>query len=425
MAKEPDERWQAAGDLCRELKWIAEGGSQAGIPEPVVARRKIRERVAWPVAAIAVVAALAFGLVHFRETPPETPVLRTTILPPDNTTLDFTNGLGLPTLSPDGKRIVFGARSADGTQPLWVRSLDALSAQPLAGTEGAAFPFWSPDSRFIAFFADGKLKKIDASGGPALTLADAPLGRGGSWSRDGVIIFASTNTEGALLRVSSSGGASSPISTARGRLPWFLPDGRHFLYQTQPGNGNLAIRVGSLDGGENKVVTEAGSNALYAQGYLLFLRDGTLMVQPFDAKRLVVAGEAAPVAEQIQRVLNTGTVGVFSVSETGMLAYRTGESAGGVLLTWFDRSGKPGATVGEPANLVEFQFSPDRKSLAAAIQESSKDGIWTYEVSRGIRTRLTFGPAIDSREPVWSPDGQKHRIHIEPRGTLRPLSEIR
>jgi serine/threonine protein kinase/Tol biopolymer transport system component len=404
LAKEPEERWQSANDLANELKWIAEGGSQAGIPVRVAARRKTPVRLLAAVAAIAVVAALSLALLYLHETPPETPVLRTTILPPDNTTLDFTNGLSVPALSPDGKRIVFGARSADGKVPLWVRSLDALTAQPLAGTEGAAFPFWSPDSRFIAFFADGKLKKIDASGGPALTLADAPVGRGGSWSPDGVIIFAPINFAGSLLRVSSAGGASTSLSPAQGRFPWFLPDGRHFLYQNEPGLSTIS--VGSLDGGESKVVTEAGSNTLYAQGHILFLRNSTLMAQPFDPKRLVTTGEAAPAAEQIQTVLNSGTVGVFSVSETGMLAYRTGTAFGGFLLTWFDRSGKRGATVGEPADVVAFQFSPDRKSLAAAIQQDiSHENIWTYDVSRGLRTRLTFDPANDN-DPVWSPDGR-------------------
>src|SRR5579863_2359525 len=291
--------------------------------------------------------------------------------------------------------------NANGKAPLWVRSLDALTAQPLAGTEGAAFPFWSPDSRSIAFFADGRLKRMDASGGPAITLADASAGRGGSWSRDGVIVFAAS-TFGPLLRVSSAGGASSPLKAVQGRLPWFLPDGRHFLYQVQPGNS--VIRVASLDGGETKMVTEAGSSALYAQGHILFLREGTLMAQPFDLKRLANTGEAVPVAEQIQTVLNSGTVGVFSVSETGMLAYRTGMAFGGLQLTWFDRSGKPGPTVGEPADLLGFQISPDQKSLAAAIQDRASTDIWTYDVSRGLRTRLTFGPRAIS--PVWSPDGR-------------------
>ncbi len=389
-------------------------GSSATEPVPLQSKapNRLFGRVAIIVAAVLFVGLAIVSFLHFRETPPEMPIMRTTILPPDNTTLDFTTGLGLPTLSPDGKRIVFGARTSDGKAPLWVRSLDALTALPLAGTDGASFPFWSPDSRFVAFFADGKLKKIDTSGGPALTLADAPQGRGGSWSREGVIVFAPANTAGPLLRVSSAGGVSTPLPAGEGRMPSFLPDGRHFLYQALPGrpgnqdgNGNLAIRVGSLDGGESKVVMEAGSNAIYARGYTLFLRNATLMAQPFDAKRLATTAEAVPIAEQIQTVLNSGSVGVFSVSESGMLAYHTGVGAGGLLLTWFDRSGKQGVTLGEPANIVGFQFSPDRKNLAASVQDPSNTDIWIYDVSRGLRTRLTFDPAIDNN-PVWSPDGR-------------------
>jgi len=318
---------------------------------------------------------------------------------PGNTTLDFPQGVGLPALSPDGQRIVFGARTADGKRPLWVRALDGLTAQPLAGTEGATFPFWSPDSRLIAFFADGKLKKIDASGGPALTLADARLGRGGSWSRDGVIVFAPGSGE-QLQRVPSAGGASSPLSTEPGSFPWFLPDGRHFVYQAL----GSAIRVGSLDGSPTQAVG-TGSNALYAQGHLLFLRDDTLMAQPFDTERFATAGEAVPVAERVQTVLDSGRVGVFSVSETGLLAYREGAGARGGILTWVDRSGKRGTAVGEATRQTSFEFSPDRKRIAVVIQDQAAEDVWIYDVSRGLRTRLTFDAARDTF-PVWSPDGR-------------------
>ena len=236
--------------------------------------RPQRSGLAWAVAALAAVCAGGLAYVHFRaETPAEAPVIRSTILPPDNTEWDFTNGLGLPALSPDGRRIVFGARTSDGKNPLWVRSLDGVTAQPLAGTDRGSFPFWSPDSRFIGFFADGKLRKIDASGGPALTLADAPAGCGGSWNQGGVIVFAPRIAGGALLRVSSAGGTASPVS-AECVLPWFLPDGRHFICTSVA--GATRVVVGSLDGTASKVVVEqASTTAVYAQGHLLFLREGT------------------------------------------------------------------------------------------------------------------------------------------------------
>jgi eukaryotic-like serine/threonine-protein kinase len=410
LQKDRNRRLQTAIDALIELDEAKSEPDPIVSSVPSVAPRK-RERVVLVSALVFVLIAAVLAvpaIMHLRETPPELPPIRSTILPPENTTLDFTNGLGLPALSPDGLRIVFGARTAGGKTPLWVRSLDGLTAQPLAGTEGATFPFWSPDSRFIAFFADGKLKKIDASGGPALTLADAPIGRGGSWSPNGVIVFApgtvAANT--GLLRVSSAGGAASPVSSeTTGSMPAFLPGGRHFLYQEFLTTASeLPIRVGSLDGSPSKVVGN-GSNPLYAQGHLLFLHESTLMAQPFDAERLVTQGEAIPVAEHVQTVLNTGRVGVFSVSETGLLLYRGGGGARGTVMKWFDRSGKQGATIGVTAPFFDFGFSPDRKSVATSISDSGGDSIWIYDVSRGLPTRFTFDASANT-SPVWSPDGR-------------------
>jgi eukaryotic-like serine/threonine-protein kinase len=392
LEKDPKKRLQAIGDMRLLLEDTA----------PVTRRSRPQlGTAAWAVASVAVLGAALLAFIHFREIRPKAPIIRSTILPPANTTLDFAQGVGLPALSPDGQRIVFGARTADGKTPLWVRALDGLAAQPLAGTEGATFPFWSPDSRFIAFFADGKLKKIDASGGPALTLADARLGRGGSWSRDGVIVFA-PGVGDPLQRVPSAGGASSPVSTEPGSFPWFLPDGRHFVYQ----GGRSAIKVGSLDGSPSQAVG-TGSNALYAQGHLLFLREDTLMAQRFDEERLATVGEAVPVAERVQTVLDSGRVGAFSVSETGLLAYREGAGSHGGILTWFDRSGNRGTAVGEVARQALFEFSPDRTRVAAVVQDQAGAGedVWIYDVARGLRTRFTFDAARDTL-PVWSPDGR-------------------
>ncbi|MSO82980.1 MAG: hypothetical protein EXQ53_06760, partial [Acidobacteria bacterium] len=407
LDKNPKRRWHAAGDLRAELEIVAastETSAGSTKQDPAYVRR---ERQAWFAAAVAAMTAIGLAIpavIHFRETPPEAAAIRSTLLAPEGITLDFTNGAGLPALSPDGRRIVFGARTADGKQPLWVRSLDGLTAQPLAGTEGATFPFWSPDSRSIAFFADGKLKKIDAGGGPALTLADAPAGRGGSWSRNGVIIFAPTGAPG-LQRVSSAGGASSPVPGQQGSFPWFLPDGEHFLCQDQ-GDAGFSFRVGSLDGGESTIVG-AGSNAIYAEGHLLFLGEGTLMSQPFDADRLVTTGEAVPLAEGVQTVLNSGRVGVFSASETGLLLDRQGADQRRQL-TWFDRTGKTVGTVGGPDDDLTGnpELSPDGRRVAVDRAVQRNTDVWLIDLVRGGVTRFTFDAAIDQLA-VWSRDGMQ------------------
>jgi Tol biopolymer transport system component len=409
LEKEPRKRLRDIGDIDLLL------GAAASAPPSAPGKSRpgvFALMLALIGAAVFALLAAAIAFVHFREKPPEIAPLRLSLLPPENTTFDFTNGVGLPAISPDGTRIVFGARTADGKNPLWVRPLDSTVAQQLVGTERAAFPFWSPDSRYIAFYADGKLKKIDASGGPAITLADAPNGRGGSWSPAGIILFnPDARVNGTpMQRISASGGTPVPVTGVLGRLPWFLPDGHHFLYQdnrSDPGRKDFAItiRVASLDGGEPKALLNADSNAVYAQGHLLFVRAGNLLAQPFDLKRLVMTGEAIPISEGVQCVLNTRTAGVFSVTETGLLAFRLGEGEVSVL-TWFDRDGNRGAALGEPARIAgRFQFSADQKSLAASIVSDTGWDIWTYDLARGLRSRLAFGDTVRD-SPVWSPDGR-------------------
>jgi Tol biopolymer transport system component len=356
-------------------------------------------------------AALAF--VHFREKPPEAALMRFTIPPPENTTFVVTGpnaNNGPPALSPDGRRLAFNARSADGKVQTWIRSLDTLTARPLQGTEGATHPFWSPDGRFLAFFADGKLKKIDASGGSPLTLCDAPGAVGGTWNREGVIVF--TLGGGSLQKVSAGGGASTPLTSPDQtrhdlayRWPWFLPDGRHFLYLAIA-REHSSIRVGSLDSRESRPVLENQLNAIYAEGYVLYVRDTTLMAQPFDAKRLVTTGEAVPLADQI-RTLPISLRGVFSASESGVLVYQTGARTA-TQLTWFDRTGRRTATLGDPGDIFSLEFSPDRKYVAEARTDAQagRGDIWIYDVARGLKTRFTFDPA-DERLAVWSPDGRR------------------
>ena len=423
LEKSPEERFHSARDLAFAIEALSgstpTSTQTAAIPALGPRWLKHRELISWIVAAVAVLTILVLAIAYFQRAPAEVRPVRSFILPPEKSSFDFSLRPGATVIvSPDGRRLAFVASTAEGKQLLWVRELSAVSLQTLAGTEGATYPFWSPDSRSLGFFADGKLKKIEAAGGPPSTLCGAPDGRGGTWNRDGVIVFA-PNSTGVLHRVSASGGASSAVTKldeARGetahRWPFFLPDGDHFLY-TSAGRAASstgewgAISVASLAKQESKLLLSDNSNAVYAQEYLLFLRDRTLIAQPFDAKRLETTGDAFPIAEQVQsgRVQATG---VFSFSEQGILVYQTGAGESGSQLTWFDRTNKQIGVLGDLAPYGSLCLSPDGNRATVVIADGSGRGgeLWLYEVARGLRTPFTFGPGA-VRQQTWSPDGSR------------------
>ena len=426
LQKDKTLRMQAAGDVRIEIV-----EALAAPAEQVAAQRGSRERLAWSVAAfllVAFVAALAFGAIaYLRRVQQETETMRFFISPPEMwhlSQIGAGGGAAAPlAVSPDGHRVAFVATSADGKSLLWVRSLDTLAAQSLAGTDGASSPFWSPDSRFLGFFADGKLKKIEVSGGPPIMLCDASNSRGGTWNRDGVIVFNPTNHE--LQKVSAAGGVPSAATMlGLGEIdhvrPLFLPDGRHFLHYVLGGPRN-GINLSSLDSAERKLLLNSDStNVIYSQGYLLFLRETTLMAQPFDAQRLALTGDAFPIAEQIQTSSTVQPNGVFSASENGVLAYQTGTGAAGYQLLWFDRTGKQVGVLGDPAAYSDLELSPDGKRASVSILDPAGKGrdIWLYDVSRGLRTRFTFGPANLHAKSIWSPDGSRLVFNSNGKGHL-------
>ncbi len=416
LAKDPDDRWQTAHDVMLQLKWIAEGGSQAGVPAPLVARRRSRERLAWSVAAVLALATVALAAALLARPRSVPRLVRSSLLPPEKTTYHFvSDAAGPPALSPDGLQIAFTARETSGKTFLWVRSLDSLTARELAGTEGAMYPFWSPDGRHIGFFAGGKLKKIEAAGGPALALCDAADARGGTWSRDGVILFEPHFRE-PLSRISANGGkvaAVTKFDEARRetthRFPLFLPDGKHFLYEaashTVGTDSELhAIYLGSLDGALPKLVVNARSKPLYAAGHILFVRQKTLMAQPFDAGSGKLSGEPVPIVGNVQEDPGFFTA-VFSVSDNGVLAYQeAGGSVDQFQLTWFDRTGKKLDALGSKGNIWNPRISHDGRRVVYTIGDPGD--LWLEDLSRHVATRITFDPA-DDNNAAWSPDDSR------------------
>jgi eukaryotic-like serine/threonine-protein kinase len=409
LAKDPEGRWQSASDLASELNWIAEEGSRVGAAGRVPAGRRRWEHASWLLAVtfflLMIAAAAAWWAVASK---------RPSAMYFHSPVPFAANDIAL---SPDGRTLAMVAYSAANNYVLWTYEVGSRRTNPLNGTQGASYPFWSPDGRFIGFFADGKLKKIDVSAAQVQVLCDAPNGRGGTWNRDGVIVF-TPDALGGMSRVSSWGG--SPVEMTKPdashfesshRWPVFLPDGKHFLYLVANFTGkfgNNAIFVGSLDSTEKRSLVSTSANAAYAEpGYLLYLRDKTLVAQPFDLRHYVLSGEPHTLSDEVLFFPQVYRA-VFSVSGGEILVTQTGKGAYMSQLTWFDRSGKPAGTAGTPRWYNNVQLSPDGRKVAA--DQTDPDGrnidIWVHEPARDATTRLTFDPALD-QGPVWSPDGKQ------------------
>jgi Tol biopolymer transport system component/predicted Ser/Thr protein kinase len=409
LAKDPEERWQTARDLVSELKWIAESGGHAGGTASSALPARSRERLAWVMATVLAVALMASFLWWRNSKPPEQ-------------AMNFYAPLPFPAhdvaMAPNGHTLALVAyKEAERRNVLWTYELGAAGATSLPDTEGARFPFWSADGQSIAFFADGRLKRLELSGGQVQTICDAPSGRGGTWNKDDVIIFTPFGTGTGLYRVPASGGTATQITHPdwsreeySHRWPMFLPDGIHYLYMAANFSGKKgvnAIYVGALGSNEKRFVVEAATNAAYAApGYLLFYRDKTLFAQRFDLRGLALAGEPTPVLTGVQ-YLDVGRA-VFAVSDHGVLVAQTSIGATLSQPVWFDRTGKEMGTVGKPDVYGNVVLASNGRVVATSQTDpgSQNTDLWTYELQGGKAKRLTFDPGYDA-VPIWSPDATR------------------
>ena len=409
-----------AKDPKKRLRDIADAMTLVQVETAVDApfSRKVSPAL-WAVSALLFIALAALAFEYFRQPTELKPVFKVTVLPPDRL-----GGVVMPALSSDGRRIAFTNTSSSNESMLWVRDVDSLNPRVVPGTEGATLPFWSPDNRFIGFFADGKLKKIDAAGGPAITICiagDSP--RGGTWNKNDIILFVPTASNTGIFRIpaTSSAGTATPVTSLdrtsenSHRFPWFLPDGRHFLYTARnfQDPARSIVYVGDLDSSDRRAVLTAASNAVYSQpGYVLFVREGTLWSESFDAVSLKISGEAVPVAEKIDYVA-LDVRGMFSASQNGMLTYSSGAISGGADITarrlsWFDRSGTMTDSFGAPGYAQRPAISPDGKSVAFDRNnpQTGLFDVWLWELGRATPSPLTINSGSNML-PVWSPDGKR------------------
>jgi serine/threonine protein kinase len=412
LAKQPEDRWQTARDVAYALDLIP--SSRPSMPTPAGALpEKRRHRILATVITIAVAAILVPVVLKLVQKPDDAPPVRFTIYPPEGAIIpDNTRAV----ISPDGRRVAFVARPRDGQSTLiWIRSLDTLSAKPLSGTENGGILFWSPDSRFIGFGGGGRWRKVDASGGPPQALCQTTFAAGisgATWSPQGVIVISGDGQH--LYRVPAAGGTPAEITSldaSRKEIshsaPFFLPDGRHFLFLARSQNvADSAIFVGTLDSKEVRFVMRSTSEARYARpGYLMFMHGTTLTAQPFDADRLELFGEPFPVDGDVLTVASN--LGMFSVSSNGTLLYRTNGSGGNRQLMMFDRSGKLIEALDTPGVYDAPALSPDGGRVAVGIADASgQSDIWIIDRVRSLKQRLTFENSNEAF-PAWSPDGER------------------
>src|ERR1700735_1731648 len=413
LSKDPDDRWQSAGDLKRELIWMSSAGSLAGVPAPVVAQRKTRDRT-WKILLVVLGIVAAAGIVgslfYAHKASQPLPVIHAEMNPPEGFEFGSIGKENQFVISPDGSAIAFVAEG-QRKQLIFVRTLSSGTTQPLQGTEGATYPFWSGDGRNLAFFADSKLKRVPATGGVVQILCDAPTGRGGTWNKEGVIVFTPGLKE-PLYKVPDSGGTPAPATATKQsagfqshRWPSFLPDGKHFLFTTDDGVG-----VGSLDSTESHVFLQTKSNAIYSSGFIVYMIDGNLVAQPFDPDHQVVRGVPAPVAGQVEFSIGK-SLGNFSVSQTGGLVYRPDYSPK-YQMAWLDRNGGEAGKLGEPDYYSGASVSPDgRQILVTRVQPGVKRDLWILDSQRGSLSRATFNPE-GVIYGVWSPDGKSVAVSL-------------
>jgi len=387
LPENADDRWQTATDVKKELEWAAKASSVAGTVKP--------QRRWWWMASLAAVVMVSLATGFFLRRPPsDLPELRLEITtPPTSDPVSMA-------ISPRGRTLVFAAAGEGGSQ-LWVRRLDSTAARALPGTSGAAFPFWSPDGRFVGFFADRQLKRIEIDSGTVQGLAKAIAGRGGSWNSDGTIVYQPVATPDApLYRISWTGGEPAVIAQ-HGRFPQFLPGGDRFLYYAADPEVH-AVCTGRLNSTMQQKIFDSEGAAVYAPaGYLLFVRQGTLFAQRFDASRLALTGEPRPVVQGM--MVNSPMFSApLSASLAGPIVYRSGSAGGIHQFVWFDRSGKVVSRVGNPAeNLLSPSLSPDGRHVA--LHRGGGPGVWVLDLERGVLSLFASG----GYHPFWSPDSSR------------------
>lgn len=410
LEKSPERRFQSAGDVAfalESLSGVSSHTSQQTLTQAPIATRALwtKERLIWiGVSLFLLIAALILGLLAYSSRESGAHAVRLALATPPKVTLPANIAV-----SPDGLLVAFTANNAEGKRELWVRSLDADQAEALSGTEGARLPFWAPDSRSIGYFANGKLFKVEAVHGRPQLLCEVPEQAGGAWSSEGVILFGGPQ---GIVRIPAQGGTPAlatkvdPKEEAH-RWPYFLPDGRHFVFlgdaQT---TADHHVRVGTLDSQETQILFGAVTRIAYAPpGYLLYINQGALVAQPFDAKQLRVTGDPATIAEHVAEIGPNHEFD-FSVSNNGVLAYQSGSSQSN--LVWFDRSGKRLETTGDPDSYASIALSADGRRVLAGLLDvdGRQSDIWLLDPARGAKARVTFDPQSDG-DPIWSPDGTR------------------